>query len=201
MTILDFSGSRDLLVHSPVELNAHTLKQLRELGTVRYVVAPNKLHHLYVANFMKSFPRALLFIAPGLEKKRTDLKNAEILKNSEEYPWSPFIKHHVVSGVPICNEVILFHSESRTLIVTDIGLHIGDNNSFYTRLAFKAMGMFGKFGWSSLEKRLFIKDYKKFDTSVLEILKWDFDKIILSHGDVVRSGGKKQFQNAFARYT
>jgi hypothetical protein len=34
--------------------------------------------------------------------------------------------------------------------------------------------------------------------TVRKILQWDFDRIILSHGDIVESGGKSRFKNAFA---
>jgi hypothetical protein len=37
------------------------------------MVAPNKLHHLFVAEYITSYPRAGVYAAPSLSKKRPDL--------------------------------------------------------------------------------------------------------------------------------
>src|SRR5438128_6384746 len=40
---------------------------------VQAMVAPNKLHHLFVAEYITSYPRAGVYAAPSLSKKRPDL--------------------------------------------------------------------------------------------------------------------------------
>ena len=68
----------------------------------------------------------------------------------------------MVWGVPFYNEVALFHPGSRTLILTDLAVHICKSDSWRTRLLLSLLGSYGKFGWTSLEKKLFIRDKDRF---------------------------------------
>lgn len=47
MSVCRLSGD-NLWVHSPLKLDRELRKTLDSLGQVRYVVSPNKLHHLFV---------------------------------------------------------------------------------------------------------------------------------------------------------
>ena len=198
MTIIDYTGQGDLMVHSPVRPNDELVAEVKKLGTVKHIVAPNRWHHMFVKKFRAHFPEARTYCAPGLEKKRADINFDEILENGKTYPWSDSVQHTFVEGSPILNEVIFCHKGSRSLIVTDIGLHICEDSPLWTRIAFKAMGAFKKFGWSAPEKWLFIKDKNTFQNSMNEVLKWDFDQIMLCHGHIVKSNGYEEFKRAFS---
>jgi hypothetical protein len=45
---------------------------------------------------------------------------------------------------------------------------------------------------------LTIRDHKAARESVAKILEWDFDRVIVTHGDVLESGGKAKFAEAFS---
>ncbi len=197
MTIVDISGEGELLLHSPILPNDGLLSEINNLGTVKHIVAPNLLHHLYVGHWKEKYPNANLYCCPGLERKRRDIKFDTIIEQDKTYAWSKVAQHHIVQGTPKFNEVVFFFPQHKTLLVADLGIHIHESSPFLTRCIFKAMGMFKKFGWSKLEKRFFIKDKKLFETSARKILEWDFDNILLSHGKLVESGGHKIFENAF----
>ena len=198
MTVVDYSGQGDLWVHSPLKPDEELIADINNIGKVKYIVAPNRWHHMFVGSFLRSFPEAKVYGAPGLDKKRKDLNFEGILERDVDYPWSESVSHKVLSGAPLLNEVIFCHKKSRTLIVTDLGLHICEDSSFYTKLIFRLMGIYKKFGWSSLEKKLFIKEKGPFAESVGDILGWDFDKIIMAHGRVVGSDGRTIFREAFS---
>ncbi len=63
-------GSGDLWVHSAIKLDQELRQQLEELGTVRFVVAPNRQHHFFLRDFLAAYPQALLFGSPDLPQKR-----------------------------------------------------------------------------------------------------------------------------------
>ena len=63
-----------LWLHSPIGIDAALERALRELGEVRFVVSPNKLHHLYLADAQAAFPEAELYAPPGLSRKRPKLR-------------------------------------------------------------------------------------------------------------------------------
>ena len=45
---------------------------------------------------------------------------------------------------------------------------------------------------------MMIRDRKAARASVAKILEWEFDRVIVTHGDVVRSGGHAKVAQAFA---
>ena len=59
MTIARLDESA-LVLRSPVPIDAETESQLRVIGSVRFVVAPNLRHCLYVADCHRRFPAPLL---------------------------------------------------------------------------------------------------------------------------------------------
>jgi hypothetical protein len=72
MTSIRLANGR-LFLHSPVKLDPVLRNALDALGEVRAIVAPNKLHHLFVAEDVRSYSRASAYAAPSLSKKRPDL--------------------------------------------------------------------------------------------------------------------------------
>ena len=62
-----------LFLHSPVPLDDELRRELGELGPVRCIVAPNKLHYLYVTEHAEAFPEARVYAAPGLAQKRKEI--------------------------------------------------------------------------------------------------------------------------------
>jgi hypothetical protein len=56
----------------------------------------------------------------------------------------------------------------------------------------------GHFGPHRFMRRRGIRDWQAARESVERILRWDFDRIIVSHGDVLEAGGHEHFAAAFA---
>ena len=68
----------------------------------------------------------------------------------------------------------------------------------FARLAMRVNGMLGHFGPSRLARRLFFRDHGSLRSSVDRILEWDFDRVIMAHGEVLESGGHSLLEEAFA---
>ena len=62
-----------LLLHSPIALDHATIDELRALGEVTHVVAPNLYHHLHAGPAVEAFPEAQLHGPAALHRKRRDL--------------------------------------------------------------------------------------------------------------------------------
>ena len=62
------------MLHSPVKLDAALRQSLDALGEVKAIVAPNRLHHLFLAEYITSYSQARIYTAPSLRKKRPDLR-------------------------------------------------------------------------------------------------------------------------------
>lgn len=197
MTIIDL-GSGKLFVHSPIGLTDKIKSEIRSLGKVAYVVAPNRMHHLFIKDFKSEFPDAKFYCAPSLEKKRSDFSFDGVISDDQTFPWNPVVKHKFVEGAPFYNEVVFFDSRTKTLVLTDLAAHICESKSLVTRMFLKTIGSFGHFGWTAIEKLLFIRNRRLFYKSIGEILTWDFDRVIMAHGVPVTTGAKASLQKSFA---
>jgi Domain of unknown function (DUF4336) len=60
-------------VWSPVALIPDLEGTVNAIGPLRYIVSPNKIHHLWLKEWAERWPDAHLYAPPGLAKKRGDL--------------------------------------------------------------------------------------------------------------------------------
>jgi hypothetical protein len=185
-----------LFVHSPVRLDAATRTALDARGPVRAVVAPNKYHHLYVGDYFTAYPEAEISAAPGLPEKRRDLRFHGVLTDEAPPLWAGQIDQLVFRALAVTNDVIFCHRRSRTLIVTDLVFNLRTTRSLATRLFFQLDDAYGKFGPSRLW-RLLMHDRTAARAAVDRILTWDFDRVIMAHGDVLESGGRQALRDSF----
>ena len=196
MTVIRLAGER-LLLHSPVALDADLRSQLDGLGRVRFAVAPNRVHHLYAGDVAKAYPGTRLWVAPGLERKRPDLVFEAILSDEVPEEWRAEVAQVFFRGRPYENEVTFFHRASRTLVLCDLAFNFGPSTAAPTRLLMKLLRSYGELGPSKLDP-LLIRDRRAARESLERILAWDFDRIIVAHGDVLESGGHETLRRGYA---
>ena len=186
-----------LWVHSPVAVDEEKAAEICGLGPVSFIVAPNRLHHLFVAPFRDRWSEASVFLAPGLSSKRPDLEPAITLQGEATYSWSAEIEHECVSGLRTLGEVAFFHRRSRTLLLTDLAFNIGRDTPFWSRQAMWLNDAYGRLRCPRDVRWLFVADRDAFARSIRRIADWDFDRITIAHGHVVRSEGRRAFEDAF----
>lgn len=61
-----------LFVWSPIQLSEELRTQVAAVGEVRYLVAPNSLHHLFLEEWKRAFPGAKLYawVTPAQKRHR-----------------------------------------------------------------------------------------------------------------------------------
>jgi hypothetical protein len=196
MTVARLAGGR-LWLHSPVPLGAGERAALDALGSVRYVVAPSKVHHLFVAPLLDAYPNARAYAAPGLSDKRPELPFHAELGEHPPAEWADEIEQTLLRGAPLMNEIIFFHRPSRSLIVTDAAFNIASSDHRWTRAYLRLMGAYGGFAQSKMV-RLCVRDRAAVRESLDRVLAWDFDRVIVAHGAVLETGGRQALRAAFA---
>jgi hypothetical protein len=196
MTVIRLAGG-SLLLHSPVALDAALRRELDALGRVCFVVAPNRLHHLHAGEVAGVYPGARLWVAPGLERKRPDLAFEAVLTDEAPAEWRGEVAQVFFRGRPYENEVAFFHRPSRTLVLCDLAFNFGPGAALPTRLLMKLLRSYGHLGPSKLDP-LLIRDRGAARESLERILAWDFDRIIVAHGDVLESGGHDILRDGYA---
>jgi hypothetical protein len=196
MTVVRLPGPK-MLLHSPVAPTAELVREVEALGPVAYLVAPNRFHHLFVGEWLRAFPDALVYVAPGLDKKRPDLKIAGVLTDEPEPSWAGTVDQVLVSGFPLANEVVFFHRPSNTLVATDLAFNVGSSSPPLTRLVFHLSRAYGRLSPTLLE-RLFVRDRSAFRRSLERILEWPFERVVVAHGQVSETGGREELARGYS---
>ena len=186
-----------LFVHSPSALDSETRHDLDALGAVRFVVAPNRFHHLFVGDYFGAYPEARIYAAPGLAEKRRDLAFHGVLGDDAEPAWADQIDQLVFRAMALFNEVVFCHRRSRTLILTDLAFNVQEAPSLVARFLFRLTGAYRRFGADRIGKCL-IRDRQAGRAALDRILAWDFDRVIVAHGDVLKTGGHETLRTSFA---
>jgi hypothetical protein len=166
-------------------------------GVVRFAVAPNRVHHLHAGEVAASYPGAQLWVGPGLERKRPDLVYVSVLDDDAPAPWKGQVDQVFFRGRPYENEVVFCHRASRTLILCDLAFNFGPRSALPTRVLMWLLRSYGEFGPSKLDP-LLIRDRRAARESLERILAWDFDRVIVAHGEVLESGGREALRRGYA---
>ena len=193
MTIVRLKDGK-LWLHSPCKVDAALKSEIDKLGEVAYIVAPGNFHHLYVSDLQRDYPKAETFLCPGLEKKRADLGFDWILGNRPDPRWESDFEQVVIQGTRIINEVAFLHKPTRTLILVDLLENIGDD---YTHDA----GLLLRFWWKAVfhmwnnpkpapEYQLGWGDKEIVRKGLKKILSWEFERIIIAHGNLIDTDAK-----------
>ncbi|BDM83286.1 DUF4336 domain-containing protein [Acaryochloris marina] len=111
-----------LFVHSPIALTPAIKKEVDTLGTVKYLVSPNHIHHLHLGEWSEAYPAAILYASPGLIAKRKGLTFEKTLStDNPESEWEGQIEQSIFkSWNGWFDELVFFHCESRTVVLTDM---------------------------------------------------------------------------------
>ncbi|MCB0393073.1 MAG: hypothetical protein KDD25_00860 [Bdellovibrionales bacterium] len=178
--------SKGVILISPIK-GIDSRDEGREFGDVTDIVGPNLFHHLGINSAKRMFPNAIVWGPSGFKTKRPDVRWTQL--TPESWPYSGELDFLILDGMPKVQEAIFFHAESRTLIVTDLFFNFLRGSGFGYWLIFNLFGTYKRFAMS----RLFlstIKDKAAFKKSITKMMTWDFDRIVIPHGDNVESGAK-----------
>ena len=108
MTVIKLSDN-SLWIHSPEKLNDELKIELEKFGNVKYLISPNKLHHLFLQEWIEAYPNAIKYSAPGLAKKRNDIAFDFELSDNSENEWIKDIDQTIFYGSPVMEEVLFYH--------------------------------------------------------------------------------------------
>lgn len=196
MTVCRLADGR-LFVHSPIPLE--TVKTaLDELGEVAFAVAPSFIHHLFMSPFLEAYPAARLFVSPKLVKKRPDLAAEDVLGDAPpDGTWGDTLDQAIVRGSRVMDEVVFLHEPSRTLVLCDLCECVHADAPWLMRQMGRIGGIYERWG-PPLDMKMSFRDRRALASFVERVLDWDFDRIVLSHGNLVERGGKDVFRRAYS---
>jgi hypothetical protein len=201
MTVIRLADGK-LMLHSPCEIDDHMRRALAEIGEVAYIVAPGTFHHLHVQSAQVAFPEAKTYICPGIERKRPDLDFDWLLGDNAPPAWAGQLDQVLVRGNRWISEVAFFHRVTRTLILVDLVENITDSTphvDWQLKLWWKVVFHMWNTPKPAPEYQLGWSDKEAARASLRRILRWDFDQVILAHGELIEADARQVVERAWQR--
>jgi hypothetical protein len=192
-------------------------------GDVRYLVALDIEHHIFLTEWAKAYPDAKLLGPEGLPEKRAAMPEHRDAA-SFQHVWTAGDKasfgvdrdfdadfEYEFVHAHVNKELVFCYKPERVLIEADLLFNLpateqysraeeSATDGFLTRLF---TGLNNTQGDAIWQRRLVWylasgADRKEFARSVKRIDGWDWDVLIPCHGDVIESGGKEIFRKVMA---
>jgi hypothetical protein len=164
---------------------------------VQAIVAPSRMHHLFVNAFRAHFPEALLFGSDQLVKPESDIPFGRTLSDHAEPELADQLDQARVQGHGVLDEVVFFHRASRTLLLCDLLESVHADTPIFARFVGWTFGMY-EHPRPPLDMQFGFHDRPAARAFIKRVLAWDFDRIVLAHGHLIESGGKDVLRRAFA---
>lgn len=184
-----------LALWSPVPISDSAGVAIDAIGPVRYIIAPNNYHHLFLRPAMERYPDAEVWAAPGLQTKRADLNLTNLLGPGVTPPFAAELEPLFLQGQPMLEESVFLHHATRTAIVTDALFNLEELDGAVGRFFFRMVGAYGKPAQSRMW-RAAAKDKAAVADSLRGVLAHDFDRLVMAHGSIIQTGGHRALTDA-----
>lgn len=178
-----------LWVHSPIKIDDDIKSAVSELGVVRWLIAPNVLHHLFIGDWKEAFPDAEILAPKGLNKKRPDLDISNTIIDGA--CWGDEISVLFLKGISAVQEHLFYHHASQTIIITDL--------CFYNP---EAKGFTGFYFWLNQVKnrigvpllvRYYIKDKSALANALAPTRDWSVQNISMCHNAILSDNAHSEW--------
>lgn len=201
MTIVQL-GSGELFLHSPIAFDAGLARGLQSLGRVRHLISPNRGHYAHIGEWGRAFPEAIAWASPGVRARarsqRVDVQFQRDLTAQAPPDWRDEIDQTIIPGA-VLDEVVFFHRDTKTLIVADTIMNFDPERLRQPyRLITRVVGICSPEGGMSPDLRLAFWPNKRDALRAYEqVLSWEPERVILSHGRGFAANGGSAIRHAF----
>ncbi len=185
--------SGELIIHSTGPFTAEDAAAIKAVGKPGWILDTMLRHDTFAKQGRETFP-GIPYLAPAGFSKLVGFPTEALVPAPAE--WGDEVEILRLEGVPSMEEHAVFHRPSRTLIVADLFFNFGPQAPVWTRfLMLLAVGKKHDPGMAR-SMRLTVKDKPALRRSLKAIMAWDFDRVIVGHGEIIESAGKRRAAEA-----
>lgn len=185
--------SGKVVIHSTAPFSPEDVTAIRALGEPGWLLDGILRHDTFAKDGREAFP-GIPYLAPPGFSEVVGFPTIPIVPAPAE--WEGELLAHEIQGAPEARDTALLHQPSRTLILTELVFNFGEDEPLWTELLLRvAVGGEHHPGMSRPFK-LGVKDEAAFRESMETILSWDFDRVMVGHGDVIAQDGKAKLRHA-----
>jgi hypothetical protein len=185
--------SDKVIVHSMAPFSTADLAEIRSLGEPVWLVEAMMLHDTYAREGRAAFPNAIFLAPPGFSEV-VGFPTSRLAPPPAE--WVNEIEVIELHGAPRLQEHVFIHRPSRTLIVADLVFNFRPDERGWNRFFHRYVAGFKRYPGMSRFFRLCISDREAFRASLDQLLKADFDRVIVGHGELIESDGQAALRRA-----
>lgn len=198
MTVIRLKNG-EVFIHNAFHLKKQDLDWLAGLGEVSYIVAPNNFHCSDAGWMKRQFPEARLFV-PASKLAHFRAEGLETFDTESDFPddFASELLYLPSRGAKM-EEAVFLHIPSKTLILTDLAFNMGPVFSGLEKFAMNLNLVGQGLGPTRVLKWVFGKDRDQLKDFFFEILRLDFDRVIVNHGDVVDRNGRELLKTGVIR--
>ena len=193
----------ELWCHSPIELTPELQEQVNQLGTVRHLISPNKIHYAHIQAWKEAYPEAIAWASPGV-RDRAAQQNITVQFDAdltEQSPpaWASVLDQGIFQGSRFMDEVVFFHRPSKTLILTDLIENFELNKvSPAMGIVMRLGGIVHPDGQTPRDLRAtFWGNKAQARIGFQQLLAWEPERIILAHGRCYEGNAIAELRRAF----
>lgn len=198
MTVLALGDGR-LALHSPCPIDDDLAAEIRALGRVECLIAPGTYHWLHIDSARAAFPDAEVFVCPGVERKVPGVGPDRLLSAHAPEQWAAVMDQLFVKGSRFMSEVVFLHRPSRTLVLTDLLENVTDQTpGTNLALRFWLGAVFRMWNRPRPAPEYQLGWRRAAGGALRTILGWDFDRVVVAHGDLILQDAKRVLTRAWA---
>jgi hypothetical protein len=192
VTLLRLTDGR-VVIHSSAPFAREDVEAICLFGEPSWLVEGTLMHDTFARPVRAVFPD-IPYLAPDGFAKLSGVPTQPLCPPPPD--WAGEIEVLRVDGLRKINEHAFFHHASRTLVLADLLFHFpADSRGWPRFFAQRIMRLPRLFGISAFF-RLMIRDREAFALSMNKVLEWDFEQIVVGHGEPVQRNAKAIFYQA-----
>jgi hypothetical protein len=194
-TVVRLSGGA-LWVHSPGPPTDEVCAALDALGEVRWIVVPNRFHHLQTPATAARYPRALV-VGPKSAQARNPHVRLTLGADDPAYiRATPELTSIQLRGVPFLDETVFFHPASGSLIAADLVMSACAHDHWSWRIAARICGCYEKVR-TPPDVRMHTRSSVALAESIAQMRALPLEQILVAHADPITDRPVQQLADAW----
>ncbi len=180
--------SGKVVIHSTAPFSPEDVAAIRALGEAGWLLDGILRHDTFAKEGREAFP-GIPYLAPEGFSEVVGFPTEPIMPAPVE--WDGELLALEIQGAPEARDTALLHVPSRTLILTELVFNFGNQEPVWTELLLRVAVGGEHHPGMSRPLKAGVKDEAAFKSSIATILSWDFDRVIVGHGDVIDFAAKQ----------
>lgn len=194
-TVVRLSGGA-LWVHSPCTPTDEICAALDALGEVRWIVVPNRFHHLQTPATAARYPNAAV-VGPKSAQARNPRVSLTMSADDPAYlRATPELTPIQLKGVPFLDETLFFHAASGSLIAADLLVCACARDHWTWRMAARIWGRYEKVR-TPPDVRWNTRASTALAESIAQMRALPLERILVAHADPITDRPIQQLAEAW----